>query len=156
MKRRLLGWLLKRWLAGEQSSKAALEPGCEVNRVKKIWLKIGHLLIINSARKHYHDNVQGFGLKPFSLAKIYRLFFFEFSTFSLSVFFVMMARAEFELLFDSTPQDSLVAAEPKRLAESALFLSRKVALLGVSFALLSSCCSLNSLKKAVTCSSTTL
>ena len=72
------------------------------------------------------------------------------------MFFVIIALAELELLFDSTPHDSLVPAEPNRLAESALFLSRKVALLGASFAFLSYCCSLNSLKNALICSSTTL
>ena len=71
----------------------------------------------------------------FNFDKISKLFFFEFSIFSFSEFLVIMARAELELLFDLTSQDSrVVVEEPKRLAESALFRSiMRVLLLGWSF-----------------------
>jgi hypothetical protein len=71
----------------------------------------------------------------FSLDRISKLFFFEFSIFSLREFLVMMARAELELLLDLTSQDSRVVVEdPKRLAESALLRSMmRVELLGCSF-----------------------
>lgn len=90
----------------------------------------------------------------FSFDKIYKLFFLEFSIFSLREFLVIIARAELELLFDFTSQDSLVVVEePKRLAESALFLSIMVELLGCSFY---SQLSLKSLKNLRISSSTSL
>ncbi len=71
----------------------------------------------------------------FNLDRISKLFFFEFSIFSFREFLVIMARAELELLFDFTSQDSrVVVDDPKRLAESALFRSlMRVVLFGCSF-----------------------